>query len=494
VVSLSAAIFLGWQAAPASAAWSDDPTVNLPLSLRDSYQVVSPSSAVSDGAGGAIVFWADDPYSTPEIWAQRVSAMGEILWASDGVPVCTAPGTKSEIRVVGDGAGGAIVVWRDRHGSDYDYYAQRVDGTGAIQWPVGAPSFDGVPVCTVAGDQEAMEAVADGAGGVFVVWRHDDPADDGVYAQRLGPDGARSWPTGAPTDAGVVVCDHDHAQFYPDVALDGAGGVIVAWQDSRNSATTESDVFAQRLSGDGIRQWTTDGVPVCVEDLGQTEPELVGDGSGGAIVIWNDYRPPGSDYGLYAQRLSSTGAIQWPAAGVVLSDTFTSAEADKAIAGDGVGGAYVVWRDRRDVAGTSWDLYAQRLNSLGMKQWIPAGAPVAVADDNQTSIDILSDGTKGVFVSWTDSRTGLPDIYAQHLDDGGLPSGPVNGLAICTNADYQGASTLVSDGGGGIIVAWHDSRNPTTATDIYAHKAFDSLIFRDGFESGATGAWSGVVP
>jgi len=36
-------------------AWSDDPTVNLAVSLADGFQKTCPSSAVSDGAGGAIV-------------------------------------------------------------------------------------------------------------------------------------------------------------------------------------------------------------------------------------------------------------------------------------------------------------------------------------------------------------------------------------------------------------------------------------------------------
>jgi hypothetical protein len=120
IVVFAAAITLT-QTVPANAAWSDDPTVNLPVKVGAGYQQVSASSSVSDGADGALIFWVDEPYSTPQIWGQRVSADGEILWATDGIPVCTTSGSKSLMQVTSDGAGGAIVVWRDRRGSDYDF-------------------------------------------------------------------------------------------------------------------------------------------------------------------------------------------------------------------------------------------------------------------------------------------------------------------------------------------------------------------------------------
>ena len=331
-------VIITWSAAPAVGAWSDDPAVNLAVSQADGSQKTYAASAVSDGAGGAIVVWVHEPYSAPDLWAQRVSADGEILWAADGLPVCTAAGSQGEIRVISDGAGGAIVIWRDRRGSDYDYYAQRINGNGEIQWPVGFPSLDGVPVCTVAGDQEDMEAVADSAGGVIVVWRHDDPVVDALYAQRLNPNGERLWPSGAPADEGAVVCDHDHAQFWPSATPDGSGGVIVAWNDSRKSATTNHDNFAQRLNSDGVRQWSPDGVAVCLEDLGQTYTTITGDGSGGAIITWQDYRVSGSFLGIYAQRVNSLGNILWPSEGVEINETIGSSETAVGIVSDGVGG------------------------------------------------------------------------------------------------------------------------------------------------------------
>ena len=56
----------------------------------------------------------------------------------------------------------------------------------------------------------------------------------------------------------------------------------------------------------------------------------------------------------------------------------------------------------------------------GQKLWDPAGAPVTLADDDQRSIDIVSVGPGGLFVSWADSRSGSTDIYAHQAFSAGL--------------------------------------------------------------------------
>ena len=85
----------------ASAQWVPD-GVALPAG---GYQA-SPN-IVSDGAGGAIVIWVD----SGDIYAQRVNGSGNLLWATGGVAICTAPNTQSYSSIVSDGTGGAIIAW-----------------------------------------------------------------------------------------------------------------------------------------------------------------------------------------------------------------------------------------------------------------------------------------------------------------------------------------------------------------------------------------------
>ncbi len=151
----------------------------------------------------------------------------------------------------------------------------------------------------------------------------------------------------------------------------------------------------------------------------------------------------------------------------------------------------------RNGTATGLDLYAQRLSGAGGELWDAGGVVVSAAPDKQQSFDAVSLGAGGVITSWNDFRDPtFTDIYAQRLDSSGVAAGLVDGAAVSTAFSSQFASSIVSDGAGGAIVAWYDYRdNATSGSDVYAQNAFaDGGIFADGFESGDTSAWSGVVP
>src|SRR4030066_318122 len=64
------------------------------------------------------------------------TAMG-IAWTPNGTLICNATNTQTNVQVVSDGAGGAIIVWEDfRTGgtTNYDIYAQRIDAAGNALW------------------------------------------------------------------------------------------------------------------------------------------------------------------------------------------------------------------------------------------------------------------------------------------------------------------------------------------------------------------------
>ena len=81
-------------------------------------------------------------------------------WVTDGVPICTAANSQGSPTIVSDDVGGAIITWRDpRSGGDNDVYAQRISASGDVQW-----TTDGVPICTASNSQGAPKIVSDGAG------------------------------------------------------------------------------------------------------------------------------------------------------------------------------------------------------------------------------------------------------------------------------------------------------------------------------------------
>jgi hypothetical protein len=124
----------------------------------------------------------------------RLAAPG---WAADGVAVCTAPGFQFLHVVAPDGSGGVYIAWTNGRGGDYenrDNYAQHLTGCGAV---------------------------------------------------------AQAWPA-----QGLAVCDDPAKQMEPAIVSDGAGGpgpgMIVAWTDDRNVASTGLDIYAASVTASGV--------------------------------------------------------------------------------------------------------------------------------------------------------------------------------------------------------------------------------------------------
>jgi hypothetical protein len=142
---------------------------------------------------------------------------------------------------------------------------------------------------------------------------------------------------------------------------------------------------------------------------------IVSDGARGAIVTWRDYRSGYSS--IYAQRISVGGSVQWTANGVALC-TATREQESPRIASDGRGGVIVTWQDNRsdDGSRSNADIYAQLISAGGTVQWLANGVALCTATGNQYYPAAVSDGAGGAIVTWQDSRSGANswNLCAQH--------------------------------------------------------------------------------
>jgi predicted lipoprotein with Yx(FWY)xxD motif len=412
-------------------------------------------AAASDGAGGAIAAWYDYRSVSAGIYAQRLNASGADQWEANGVAVGSAAGDQEDAEIASDGAGGAIVTWKDFRNGNYDIYAQRINASGVVQWMAG-----GVALCAAVGNQENPQIISDGNGGAIVTWldfRGGSDAD--IYAQRIDASGASQWAAD-----GVALCTATGEQSWPAIVSDGAGGAIVAWEDNRGG-NFEYNIYAQRVNASGAVQWTADGVPLCAAAGDQSGSSIATDGAGGAIVTWYDYRS-WSNYRIYGQRVNASGAVLWTVDGVRLCAASGNQESPKIIS-DNAGGAMVTWMDSR--SGSGYDIYAQRVNGSGAVLWTGDGVALCMAVDYQYDPHITSDGAGGAVVAWVDYRTGFySDIYAQKVNASGIVQWEGGGVLLCTATDYQSNSQIASDGAGGAIVVWQDDRNGSP--DIYAQR------------------------
>ena len=263
---------------------------------------------------------------------------------------------------------------------------------------------------------------------------------------------------------GAPVCVAANAQDHAQILADGSGGAIVTWQDFRGG--TSYDIYAQKLDSAGYPQWPDDGVPLCMADADQEYPGIVADGAGGAIILWEDERD--GNYDIYAQRISAAGVPLWGADGKPVC-TDASDQIHPTIAEDGAGGAIVTWEDSRSGNGTA--LYVQRLNSDGITQWQPGGVQLLAATGTGPRYpQVVSDGAQGGIVVWEEDRGSGWNVYARRVSAAGVPMWSSTGSELTTAAADQYYTTAVSDQVGGAIATWEDGRSLASGWDIYAQR------------------------
>jgi hypothetical protein len=420
--------------------------LGVPQWLADGVQVAADTARVdsvfdqeapailADGAGGAYVAWVDKhEFPSTDIYLQHIDAAGVPAWATSdgGLGVCKAVNVQQNPDLVSDGASGVIVTWQDcRNGVNFDVYAQRVNAAGVPQW-----AANGVALCTAANSQFRPRAASDGNNGAIVVWYDEryvnaSGGSKDLFAQRVSGAGVPLWKISVPDIVwpdslngfpvlGPLGDEFAGEQQVPELIPDGAGGAIIACEDSRSALVSATfDIKAQRLDATGTQLWSSSGIVVSSAANDQRNPKLCSDGAGGAIFTWYDYRKgANADADVYANRLNASGTLQWGTAttGVALCSLSGHQLVPQAVT-DGAGGGIFVWYDER---GTSPSLYTQRLNSVGSPQWAANGINICGVPYGAAARSIISDGSGGAIVAWQDGRTINTDIYAARVDNAG---------------------------------------------------------------------------
>ena len=322
---------------------------------------------------------------------------------------------------------------------------------------------NGVPICASTDDQKFPVIASDDSGGAFIAWQDARYASDDIdiYAQRIDSYGQVKWATD-----GLFICWPSYNQISPEIIADGNGGAIIVWEDYRSGSSY--DIYAQKMDGSGNKAWIHNGEVISDTTDDQEDPQLVGDGAGGAIIVWEDERYGSSDTDIFAQRINASGNTMWQANGVSITGA-SSVQIDPQITPDGFGGAVITWKSWIDST-SSWGIYAQRINSLGSVQWTVNGVSVCSDTTGQSDAQITGDGMGGAIITWVDLRNGEYDLYAQRIDSSGTAYWPTNGVVICTTTGEQWPPQITSDGLGGAIITWRDDRWGTSDSEIYAQR------------------------
>jgi hypothetical protein len=268
------------------------------------------------------------------------------------------------------------------------------------------------PFAFTSGDWSVGEVAVGRApnGDAIAAWngkKNDTQTYQGLYAQRVDTNGDFLW------EGGLTLAEPASNVAAPMISVAADGSAIAVWRDNR---TVGSKLYSQKVSPAGNTMWTTNGVAVANTMGEQHNPSLVSDGQGGAIVAWEDY--PNGIPNVYAQRIDSSGNHKWGSGGMLVSDAAGGRD-QPSVVSDGNGGAVVAWHELNGS-----DVYGQRFDAAGNRQWGSSGKPFSTASMCQTAPTVVMTPNGDFVTIWNDNRTGDMDIYGQKFNGNGNPVWP----------------------------------------------------------------------
>ncbi|MBI2419516.1 MAG: hypothetical protein HYV28_16770, partial [Ignavibacteriales bacterium] len=274
---------------------------------------------------------------------------------------------------------GVIISWTDqRNGGansrEMAIFAQKLDINGNAQW-----TANGVQVIDLPQSQNNTKIVHDGANGALVAMNDESNSyPNRVTIQKLNASGAPQWGTN-----GVqVTTSTGFTQYLNNVCTDGNGGMIVTWNDQRNSFNP--DFYTQRISSAGTKLWGNSGVHIS-SGTGFTDVcSVTPDGASGAYFAFYKSSP---SYTVFAQHVSSAGALSYSGTGATIISTANILSQVK-VTGTTEGNAIISW-----INNTAKIVYAQKIDSTCAALWTANGIGVATATGEKTSYcEAVTDG------------------------------------------------------------------------------------------------------
>lgn len=417
-------------------------------------------SVALDKRGGFFVAWTDARNSATgnDIYIQRFDSLGNTYFTDNGIPVCVADGNQQYPWVVGTTDDCVIVFWYDdrpNYTNSTDLYAQKLDLNGNPLW-----ELNGVPVSQyntpTPGALSEISIVPDDNGGAYVSWTRSYFGYGQLRAQRIDTNGNIMWDS-----TGAILTDGAVDTRSPRIARNPKGVTIVY-----RHTTSSYSIYYQIVDSTGNLQFASPGKLVAVDgpQIG-TSVTLADIENGEAVVVaW-----AANSGGLFAQAMDMQGNRLWGEDPVVINNVPGEHSSFRIIRSRTTSDYYLVWKDGRRINVAS-DIYAQKLNSLGQRQWTENGIKVSGTPYAFTNVS-LSTNNNGIYVSWSEaSNPQGPGIYVQRINPDSTFAWQSDAVRLTNQFLNAGIVTLNPDiNNGGAFVIFAYAGPPTgTGDNLYA--------------------------
>lgn len=430
---------------------------------------------IHDNAGGAYLGVFDGDLN---IYISHIDQAGT---ADANFPLLIDNQTQGppQFRLSPDGNGGLVIVFP----KDNQIHAARINSNGTFNtgWPGSEYATDIISDSTEASKKTYPAIFPTATNDYIVLWQDDRDGNINLHTQTVdNTDGSRGFVSDVKiTDS--LENDKNNPEVDPaeilddqvtngSIAMTNNNEFLIVWDIPK-----DSDNYLQIFDGtNGNIDLGTTGklISGTASQSYHQRPQVIKTTDGNYISVWEDGRN-GADSDIYAQKINTLGVVQWiiNGVGIVTETEYQPADQKIAIVPSSDNGAIIAWTDYRDGDFTQ-DLFIQKINGDGTLEWTADGIRI---DDNAYNAYLLADNSGGAYLTWDTDGNDSMDIMVTHLDTGGTVDGSWNTagvgtfrpLAVAETANNEEEAQMVFDSSGNILINY---KKTIDTSGLYAAK------------------------
>ncbi|HEX2867668.1 MAG TPA: hypothetical protein VHO03_11540 [Ignavibacteriales bacterium] len=393
-----------------------------------SMNTASRSLPVAAGSisGSAVVFFKDLSDGKPgEIYAQRVSSRGDLLWGESGIRITDQEAGSLELSASGDKEANTYIayVYRDYSTpADYNICVQKLNYSGKASF-----RQNGIVVSKSTAIKSRPQIVPDNRGGAYIFWIESNESKARLYAQHMNSSGKTTW-MGRP----VLVSTSNESVINYTAEPVGESAVYAAWEIKKSGR----DILHQMVSIDGKILWNKNGERITGRTGDQTNPQPFCTDSSVTLTWVNESL---GDKDIYIQKYNLKGQPQWAHDGLPVIK-MKGSQMSQRITGDRAHGTIVAWLDKRSKTQRG-NILAQRFNRDGKRLWDSLGVPLASNNNSEKSyLNLLPAKGKATVAVFKENRMGQNGILAQRIMNNGKYAADILGFSASVSNNLVRAS------------------------------------------------------
>lgn len=337
--------------------------------------------------------------------------------------VCNATGNQQGVQAFADGAGGAYSIWIDKRngngtGAGTGIYAQHLDAAGVALLPA-----NGLRLYQTSGRDVFWLRAIPWNNGMLVAWVQGafGVGGDTVRCQYYNPAGTPQW--AQPTVVGTKV-----ANSFIYVGTNGLNIIPTtpntAFITFNSAVIFSGDQFSfNQLSSAGVLRWTLNAQNRTIANASYYH--TIGDGNNGFYLVGST---GGLGTGIVAQHFDASGNSSWAAQTIISAGGASGRGSDWQLFTDPANNLYVAWTSN------GGDPLVSKVLPSGALGWASPGY-VALSTDPafQTNPHAIWHDN-ALWMIWEDARGGSGSFdykcYAQKIDAAGNLAWAANGVPV----------------------------------------------------------------